>query len=401
MSMRTIRVRWRVAPWWAQALLVYGAARIVTTAMMLWFAAHQEQNPWTGASPGYAAFASIWDGRWYQIVALGGYPSELPLTDGGHVGENAWAFMPVYPVLVRMIMVLTHLPWEIAALVVSIPCGFGAAVVFHRLMRQVLDERSALFAVVLFSVAPASPVLQVAYAESLYLLLLGVALLLIMRHRYLSAIPVIVVMALTRPSGLAFALFLLLHLVHRFWVRARHPFSLAEAVRLCITGLVSAFMGVAWLLIAWAVTGSPTAYTDTELAWRSSYVGYGPLIPFEPWIQGANWWMRRWLGMDGGWLLLIALLAFAVYGLFFTRGGRALGVTLRLWIVSYAVYLLAVFFPQSSTFRLLAPLFPAAGAFAVPRSRIYRVTAVLVSLVLQWAWLWACWQVDGYDWTPP
>jgi hypothetical protein len=44
------------------------------------------------------------------------------------------------------------------------------------------------------------------------------------------------------------------------------------------------------------------------------------------------------------------------------RAARAaLGVELRLWTASYLVYLLAVFFPQSSIFRLLLPLSPMWG----------------------------------------
>ena len=78
---------WRRVPWWAQALLVFGAARVVTTVILLVFAAGQQANSWTGASPGYADFASMWDGRWYNIVAEVGYPSELPLTGDGHVAE--------------------------------------------------------------------------------------------------------------------------------------------------------------------------------------------------------------------------------------------------------------------------------------------------------------------------
>lgn len=391
---------WHRLPAWAQVVLVFGTARVVTTIMMLVFASRQEHNPWTDAQPGYAAFASIWDGRWYQIVAISGYPSELPLTDDGHVGENAWAFMPVYPAVVRLVMGLTLLPWEVAAVLVSVICGFAAALVFHSLMCQVLAPSAAMFAVVLFAVAPTSPVMQVAYAESLYFLLLGFALLLVLQHRYLSAIPVIAVMALTRPSGLAFALFLLLHLAHRIWRRQQHPLGIGEFARLCVTGLVSAFMGVAWLLVAWAVTGSMTAYTDTELAWRSSYIGHAELVPFSPWIQGADWWMQRWFGVSGGAWVLIPLLALVALGLL-SGPARRIGVDLRLWVVSYLLYILAVFFPQSSTFRLLAPVFPILGAFAVPRSRVYRISVVVVSLVLQWLWLWACWQVDGYDWTPP
>jgi hypothetical protein len=65
------------------------------------------------------------------------------------------------------------------------------------------------------------------------------------------------------------------------------------------------------------------------------------------------------------------------------------------------LYLAAVFFPQSSTFRLLMPTFPLLGALAVPRSRIFRILLVLASVAGQVLWLHWCWWVDGYDWTPP
>ena len=65
------------------------------------------------------------------------------------------------------------------------------------------------------------------------------------------------------------------------------------------------------------------------------------------------------------------------------------------------LYLLAVFFPQSSTFRLLVPMFPALGAFAVPRSPWYRVGIVLLFIAGQWGWIHIGWGGDGHDWTPP
>ena len=52
---------------------------------------------------------------------------------------------------------------------------------------------------------PVSPVLQVPYAESLNLLLLAAALLLVVERRYLWAMPVVVLMCLSRPTGVPFA----------------------------------------------------------------------------------------------------------------------------------------------------------------------------------------------------
>lgn len=383
-------------PWWAAVLVVFGLARVVTTAMMLVLAAHQPANAWTGAAPRYVDFASMWDGRWYNIVAIAGYPAELPTTDDGHTAENAWAFMPVYPLVVRSVMALTGTEWAVAAVAVSVLAGAGAALVVYRLFREHLDASTALFGVVVFSAAPVSPVFQVAYAESLHLLLLALALLLLVRRRYVLLIPVVVLMGFTRPSALAFALLLGLHLVVRIVRRSRDPFRPGELWAVIGATAVSVVVGFAWPAAAWAVTGTMTAYTDTELAWRSAYIGYQHLIPFTPWFQGFEWWFGRPLGWIGVVVLVVG------FGLaLMSRPVKMLGLDVRLWLAAYALYLLAVFFPQSSTFRLLVPLFPLAGAIAVPRSRIYRASVVVAGLALQWLWLLVAWRVDGYDWTPP
>jgi hypothetical protein len=388
--------RFRGVPWWVVVLGVFALARLVTTVFLLILAAAQPENAWTGASPRYVDFASMWDGRWYNIVAVSGYPVTLPVTADGHVAENAWAFMPVYPAVVRTVMVITGAEWAVAAVLVSLLAGFGAALVTYRLFRERLDPSTSLFGVVVFAIAPVSPVFQVAYAESLHLLLLATGLLLLLRRRYLLLLPVVVVMGFTRPSALAFALLLVLHTIVRFVRRTREPFPPGERSAAVVATGVSVATGLAWPAIAWGVTGSITAYTDTELAWRSAYIGYQHLVPFTPWFQGLEWWVgSRW-----GWVVVVAIVvAFTLVLL--SRPARALGIDLRLWLASYALYLLAVFFPQSSTFRLLVPLFPLAGAIAVPRSRLYRASVVVGSLALQWGWLLIAWRVDGYDWTPP
>jgi hypothetical protein len=47
----------------------------------------------------------------------------------------------------------------------------------------------------------------------------------------------------------------------------------------------------------------------------------------------------------------------------FTRSVRDLGLEMRSWAAGYLMYLVAVFYPQSSTFRLLLPGFVLFGAF--------------------------------------
>ncbi|MCU1415734.1 MAG: Membrane protein [Microbacteriaceae bacterium] len=394
-------VRYRVTPWWVKVFIIWGLSRIVTTILLQLFAFWQADNPWTTAQPDYLSYAQLWDSTWYHIVAVSGYPSSLPHDAAGHVTQNAWAFLPAYPLLVRIFMLVTTLSWPIVSVVISFLFSLAAALMFYRLMRVTAPARAVMFSVVLFCFAPLSPILQVSYAESMYLFLLVLALYLLVRRHYVVLLPVIAIAALTRPSGLALALALGLHVIHRWFIRRRDPFTANEAVLSIGATLFALIMGFAWPITAWLVTGNINAYTDTELAWRSDYVGWqAGLAPFSSWLQAAGFWAGQWgIGVWAYVLLAVVIVGFAL--VLFLPAVRRLGADLRLWLVSYAVYLLAVFFPQSSTFRLLIPMFPLLGAVAQPVSRIYRVSLVVLMIAGQFGWLYICWWVNGYDWTPP
>jgi hypothetical protein len=391
--------------WVTRVLAIFVASRIVTTTIFLVVASLQQVSDRTGAHPGFVEFANIWDGQWYWFINAAGYPDEVPRTEDGVATENAWAFMPAYPFLLRLLTVW-GIPFPSVAPIVSMLFAAAAALVFYRLMVRFLPTASALFATAVFCTAPLSTILQVSYAESMHLFLLFVALLLLVDRRYALLAPVVVVMSLTRPSGLAFAFALLLHLIHRFVTRARDPFPWRERLEVVILGLVSAFAGVAWLLIAWAVTGEFTAYTDTEFAWRRGFGVEGHLIPFSPWLQGAEFWFDGWFGLPEPWSLVLGVAALVAVvggyaGFLCSPWARRLGPDIRFWLLAYPLYLLAVFFPQSSTFRLLVPLAPALGALAVPRSRIWRGALLLLGVAGQVLWTYGLWRADVYDWTPP
>lgn len=395
-------MRYRLTPWWAKVLVVFLLARLVTTVMLVVLASVQGPNPWTGAHPGYFDYASIWDGRWYDIVAEAGYPTTLPMGEDGTVQQNAWAFLPAYPFLVRVVMMITFLPWSPAAVLVSFGFGLGAALLFYRLMALRLPGAASLFATVLFCVAPTSPLFQLAYAESMHLFLLVLSLYLMLRRRYWWMLAPVVMMAFTRPSGLAFALAMGLHVVYRWVVRRRDGFPMRERAASVVVTAVAGLAGLAWPVIAGIATGVPDAYTATELSWRSDYIGHVHLLPFTSWFQAADWWFAVWLQLSpwiGYLVLATVIILFAIW--MFSPQVRRLGVDLRFWCASYALYLLAVFFPQSSTFRLLAPMAPLAGALAQPKSPAYRVGVVIACIALQWGWLLLCWGIDGLDWSPP
>ncbi|WAC65490.1 hypothetical protein OVA14_08990 [Agrococcus sp. SL85] len=378
--------------WWLWPLALWAVSRLVSTALLVAFSWNQGESSWTPERPDILDYSTMWDAHWYFIVSQVGYPAELPIADDGHAGENAWAFMPVYPLLARVLMVL-GLPWEGAAVLLSVLASLAFALVAYRLFQDIAPGRER-FALALVLLSPTAPVLQLGYAESLFLLLLAGALLAWRHRRWEWLVVLLPILSLTRPGGLAFAFALALWWLVR-WRREGPGFAVAERWRIIGIGAWSALWGFAWLLVCTLVTGSLSSYFETELSWRSAYIGRQELIPFTPWPIGLEWWFGPWWPL---WMLGIVAAAVALLA-----GPWARGVALeaRLWTIAYLVYLAAVWFPQSSTWRLLMPIFPAAAIVAAARPAWARALVLAVAIALQPVWIWFCWHVNPPDWTVP
>ncbi len=397
-------------PWWAQVSAIYFSARLVSACIFMAAALHQGPNPWFPAKPDYWNFINIWDARWYGEVIANGYPSVLPTDTAGNVQENAWAFYPLFPALAGGLGRLTGLSPAASLTIIAMLAGWGASLLVYTLFRHKAAHAAALWGVAFFATFPVSAVLQVPYAESLSLLLLAGALLLVVRRQYLWAVPVVVLLCLSRPVGVPFALMLGLVLVFRFLQRfplsrrfrgpgspgsAGETHSAGDLVALAVLTAVAGVAALAWPAAAWAATGDFQAYTKTETAWRGH-----DLVPFKPWFDTG-------VDLFGPVLGLLAPFVFvALFGLMlFLPPVVRLGVELRLWCACYMGYLVAFLHPQTSTFRMLLPLFPLAlGAVLLSRSRAYRGTVVTMFLLLQivWiVWLWAWAQLPGGGDYPP
>lgn len=396
---RVLAVRGRALPWWAHALLVWAASRAWGWAVYTTVGRRQGPGPWGDGALGYLAFAGTWDSDWYERIAEEGYPATVPRDASGRAEENAWAFYPVFPLLVRAVMALTGGGWDATAAAVSLLAGFGAAVLVLRLFRCLAEPGTALWGLAFVAFAPVAPVLQVPYAESLHLLLLAAALLLVLRGRHLAAAPVVLLMCLARPAGVPFAAALGLTWLVRTVRRARA--GRLRRARDAVDGLfgltvLACAAALAWPAIAWWATGEPTAYTDTETAWRGE-----DLHLVRPWFETG----AELFGPLLGALAPVLLVAAGAVVLRARVVVARLDLLLRVWIACYAVYLLLFLHPQTSTFRLLLPLFPLALPLAaLSSSRAYRVACVLAGAVLQlvWVgWLWHWRQLPGGGDYPP
>lgn len=303
-----------------------------------------------GASGGgYWAMAGRWDGGWYREIATQGYPAGLPDVVDGRPAWSAWAFLPLYPALVRLVMAIGALPFEVAATVVSVAAGCVAAVLIGRLLRDQVGDWRGLAATCVAFAAPAAPVLQVAYTESLGLALLAGFLLAVVRRRYRSAAAAALLLAVTRPIALPL-LAVAVTAAATEWRRGRMRDA---GVRLSLLLLLGACVvaGVAWPAIVWAGTGRADGYAVVGSAWWPD----GAVRPFAFWPVLAGITPEPYaplMLLTGAPLVpLAALLALGPWA-------RRLAPPLRVWCVAYAAFLTATVQVSPSVWRYLLAFLP-------------------------------------------
>lgn len=387
----------------ARIALIYVAARLVTTAFFLLASALSGPGSRYGVAPSLTELALGWDAQWYWLAAVSGYPADLPITTTGHIAENAWAFMPVYAYLSAGLGTVLG-SWAAGAVTISLAAGYGASLLLYSLLRERIGASAAMWAVVFFASGPLAALFQVGYAESLFLFLLFAALRCVQKRRWGWLYLLVPAMGFTRPGILAFALFLGLYGIHRFLRRRSEGLPTREVVHIVALGALAVVVGFAWQVIAGLVTGDPGAYLATELAWRRNWIadGSGAFVPVEGWVQAAGFWFTQWgLGAVAGYVALAVLIGAVAAALLALPQVRSLGVEMRLWSASYLIYLLLVFFPQSSIFRLLLPISPLWGALAVPRSRVWRLGVLAFALIGQWWWIYNMYALGNTFWQIP
>ncbi|HEY8718758.1 hypothetical protein [Pengzhenrongella sp.] len=437
-AVRAPAARWaHVAawPWWAQVLAVYAIARTFSALVLVVVAHTQAANGWTPAAPTYLQFTGLmWDGSWYRQIAESGYPAQLPIGADGVVQQNAWAFYPLFPLLVRVLMRVTGAPWQAAAPLLNLALGAAAMLVIYRVVElgaarlpaswESLSRRTArgdnnsqfaasgpgagaagggaalaLSTVVLVAFFPTAVVLQVAYSESLALLLIASALLALVRRRYLYAALVVIALGFTRAVALPMAVVVVVHALVRWRAARRGGEALGGRDVAALAGLVvvAVASGFAWQLVCAAVTGVPDGYLRTQAAWR----GRPDVVPLVPWLDIARWLFQGWGP------LVLGLVIAGFVALLTCPPARRLGPELRAWPAAYLVYLLGVVEPGTSLARFLLLAFPlgavTAGIVQGPRvrRRAWLVAVVVVLALLQVGWVWALWRLTPPSGWPP
>jgi hypothetical protein len=395
---------WMRSTWWVRVLLVYAGARAWSALVLMIVAQQQVATRWTGAKPSYLEYVGLmWDSSWYRQVAEHGYPSTFPLDYSGHVLQNAWAFFPLFPALVRGFMVITGGPWYVLAPVTATLLGAAAMLGIHRLIvtgapRAVAAYPSLpLVTVLLVSVFPSSIVFQTAYTESLALLLIAASLTALVARRYGLTAVLVLALGFTRAVALPMAIVVVVHTFARWRATRRGQDKLTryDGVGLAGLAVAAAVSGFAWPTICGWVTGQPDGYLQTQSAWR----GTRNVVPVVPWWYATRFWFHGWA------IPVLVVAAVVVILLVRSPSSQRLGPELRAWSPAYLGYLVAVIEPGTSLFRFLLLAFPmaaiTAGLVTHRWRRVWVVALVVVMLGLQVVWAFQLWRlVPPAGWPP-
>jgi hypothetical protein len=289
-------------------------------------------------------------------------------------------------------MDLTGAGFAAVASTLALLAGLAAAVVMAALLAERVGERVAFASVVVWAAFPAAVSLQLAYTESLAMLVLCLLLWALLRRQWFAVGALALLLGLTRPIAVPVVVVVAVALYVRWRRRAVAPIPLGEYAGCAWALAASAVGAVLWPLVAWAVTGSRTAYTDTMSAWRAG----GEIVPLRPWLGMSQWAFRHFEGGDVYGPVGLAALATTIVVLTLGPWATALGPELRAWCLAYPAYLAVVLDPFTSIFRYALPLFPLlavvlGGGWVERGARLLWTRAgllVALGVVGQVAWIW-------------
>ena len=227
---------------WAFVLISFAFSRLLFLGTGAIAAAYLPQADPAGdplGPPGLLSYWAHWDGAWFSEIATEGY---------GGLAPASTAFFPLYPMLVRLGMVLGGGPalWGVLISLLSTP--FALFFLYH-ISEKLHGTRAARAATLALAFFPTAFFLNAVYSEALFLALsTGAVWAALVRRNLLLAGVFGALAAATRNLGVILVLPLLFE-----WLRYRREFGWRG---LAGVALVPAGF-LAYIAFLWALFGDP------------------------------------------------------------------------------------------------------------------------------------------------
>jgi len=188
---------------WREALVAIAALFLVSRGLLVLVAVFIENDiPLAYHGPTYATGPLLTsftgsDSVYLLGIAAEGY-HDAPVLDA----FRDWAFFPLYPLLTRVVSVLTLGNIAVAGLLVSNAAFVGALAVLYALSMRYLDHDRSVRTLAFATFAPGAVAFAMAYTDSLYLLLAAGAFLALELRRWWLMGLLFGLAALTRLPGI-------------------------------------------------------------------------------------------------------------------------------------------------------------------------------------------------------
>lgn len=202
---------------------------------------------------------TAWDGFFYLDIAVNGYSPD-PVA-GAYANV---AFPPLYPALVALTSLVTPLPAGVAGIVVANAAFAVALILLVRLGVPYVGAERSFVAAGLLVVYPFASVYAMAYAESLFLMLMLATFLAAERRSRMMTGLLFALTTLCRLQGVALLLPLALIMLRQDRWRPR------PSVAWLLLGPFAA--GAFVLFVAW-LTGDVSGFLDAQQAWGREGIG--------------------------------------------------------------------------------------------------------------------------------
>lgn len=274
-----------------------------------------------------------WDGWWYAGIARRGYRFFRPNR------QSPVAFFPAYPLAMRWLGWLVGGPL-VAGFLLTVACGLGVAVLFHRWCVAKIGPAKARLAVLLLLLYPfAFYLMGAVYADALFIVASLAAFLALEHDRPVLAGPAAMVATASRPVGAALVLGLWVLYLERNGILRRPPIGAAlRRVRWADAGLLLAPLGLAaFCTFLWLRFGNPFAFFEVAGA-----PGWDQPPRAHTWFK-VHWvkatWNGPWTNGHFGHLVINAVatvITVAFIPAVFRRLGWGYGVYVTIAVVATA-----------------------------------------------------------------
>jgi len=312
---------------------------------------------WFKSTPLSASWPELfhaWDSFWFVSIAQKGYY------------HPAYAFLPAYPILIRLGELLTGDYW-IAAFLVSSLFALASLVIFQVLANEYMEKTEALFATILMATFPYIALFTtLAYSEALFLFSTLASWYLFRKQKMLSSSLFAALSALTKSYGIL----IIIPMIIDIWRRKNYKSSIYLAAPI--------FALLSWCAFCFYATGNPFASWTDESYWRLSGIPFGAAQGLV--LPGLS-------GVSPGYYTFDPILSLLALSLFAYLLVSTWETDKALW--AYAAALLAALLfvaPILSLPRYLAFVFP---IWLTPRIRspvavVFSVCFFVVVLMIMW-----------------